>query len=29
MIHSRDAGQQAVMRDIDRLLESVSVGEDE
>jgi len=29
MIHSHDAGQQTVMRDIDRLLESVSVGEDE
>jgi hypothetical protein len=29
MIHSHDAGQQAVMRDIDRLLESVSVGEEE
>jgi hypothetical protein len=29
MIHSHDAGQQAVMRDIDRLLESVSAGDDE
>ena len=29
MIHSHDAGQQAVMRDIDRLLESVSVGEEQ
>jgi hypothetical protein len=28
MIHSRDAGQQAVMRDIDRLLESVRPPED-
>jgi hypothetical protein len=28
MIHSRDAGQQAVMRDIDRLLESVRRPED-
>jgi hypothetical protein len=28
MVHSHDAGQQAVMRDIDRLLESVSVEED-
>src|SRR3954465_7857486 len=27
MIHSHDGGQQAVMRDIDRLLESVRVPE--
>jgi hypothetical protein len=29
MIHSHDAGQQSVMRDIDRLLESVSLPGDE
>ena len=28
MIHSHDAGQQTVMRDIDRLLESVSVDDE-
>src|SRR4051794_19913513 len=28
MIHSHDGGQQAVLRDIDRLLESVTVPED-
>ena len=28
MIHSHDAGQQTVMRDIDRLLESVTLPED-
>jgi hypothetical protein len=28
MVHSRDAGQQSVMRDIDRLLESVRLPED-
>jgi hypothetical protein len=27
MIHSHDGGQQAVMRDIDRLLESVTLPE--
>jgi hypothetical protein len=29
MIHSHDAGQQSVMRDIDRLLESVRVPEND
>jgi hypothetical protein len=28
MIHSHDGGQQAVLRDIDRLLESVTLPED-
>jgi hypothetical protein len=28
MVHSHDAGQQSVMRDIDRLLQSVSLPED-